>query len=76
LSGRLFRAAKAAAALVLLLMALGYIACERAPDTGHTPRASTGPHVEGLPTLLEFGRGICPTCKQMEPIIAEDRPGV
>ena len=71
MSGRLFRTAKVAAMLVLLLMAMGYIACERAPETEHAPRASTGPIVQGLPSLLEFGRGICPTCRQMEPIIAE-----
>jgi thioredoxin 1 len=71
LSGRLWPAAKAALVLLLLLMALGYVACERSPETEHTPRASTGPFVAGLPSLLEFGRGICPTCRKMEPIIAE-----
>lgn len=71
MSGRLFRAAKAAAALVLLLMALGYIACESPPEGVPKPSAAQAPLVKGLPTLLEFGRGICPTCRQMEPIIAD-----
>jgi len=71
LNRRLWLASKAALVLLLILMAMGYIACDRGQDTQPAPRASTGPHVQGLPTLLEFGRGICPTCRQMEPIIAE-----
>ena len=67
MSARLFRAAKAAAVLVLLLTALGYVACESRPPK---PGAAQAPLVKGLPTLLEFGRGICPTCRRMEPIIA------
>lgn len=71
MNSRLWLAAKAALVLLLLLMALGYIACERGPEPERAPRASTGPLIQGLPTLLEFGRGICPTCRQMEPIIAQ-----
>ena len=71
MSGRLMRAGKAGLALVLILMAMGYVACERSPEAERAPRASMGPFVAGLPTLLEFGRGICPTCREMEPIIAE-----
>jgi thioredoxin 1 len=68
---RLRLAVMGVATLVLLLMAMGYLSWEPGSGAATGAKATTGPHVEGLPTLLEFGRGICPTCRQMEPIIAE-----
>jgi thioredoxin 1 len=39
-------------------------------STRSSPAASA-PRDQGLPALLDFGKGECTTCKQMEPILKE-----
>jgi thioredoxin 1 len=34
-------------------------------------QAQSAKAVKNLPVLLEFGRGVCPTCKQMEGILKQ-----
>lgn len=51
------------------------------PEEWWTPSESSGPDLDsisleevlsnGLPTLAEFGRGICSPCKAMKPILEE-----
>jgi len=49
----------------MVCLVLGFLAAWQALPT----RAEGSPPPQGKPAVMEFGRGICPKCKEMEGII-------
>ena len=69
------RAGRAALSLATLLaaalLALALVGCTGQPPKSEAPPQNVVAYDPKLPLVLEYGRGSCPWCVKMKPILAE-----